>query len=69
MRLGVSGLSVPAVWSCNVTPFCHKPETKEYFALETYWTSKYQNLAIKAFQKSLGLCIFEEKNGYVREIL
>ena len=41
MCLGVSGLSVPAV-----TLFCHNPQTKEYFAPETYWTSKYQNLPI-----------------------
>ena len=41
-----------------VTLFCHNPETKEYFAPETYWTSKYQNLPIFGFQKSLGLCSF-----------
>ena len=29
-----------------VTLFCQNPEMKEYFAPETYWTSKYQNLPI-----------------------
>ena len=51
-----------------VTLFCHNPETKEYFAPETYWTPKTKTSQYM-LSKNHWVCPFLKKFVAVREIL